>query len=165
MEKQNLKDRQKEITDLVREFCAKKLDDEYYELSERLVQKLGRKKNPVLATGQPKIWAAAIIHALGTINFLFDKSSKPYASVDDINQFFGTSKSTTGNKSRQIRELLGLGHWDEEFSTNRMQSNNPFANMVVVDGLILPLSMLPEAQQEAVRQARAEGNDISFTTR
>ena len=144
MEKQNSKDRQIEILDLVRDFCAKKLDDEYFELSERLVQKLGRKKIPMLATGKPHIWAAAIIHAIGTINFLFDKASKPYVTVDDINLFFGTSKSTTSNKSREIRELLGLDRWDDEFSTKRMQDNNPFANMVVVDGLILPLSTLPE---------------------
>jgi len=165
MDKQNLQDRQQKILDLVREFCAKKLDTEYFELSERLIQKLGRKRNPTLATGQPQVWAAAIIHALGTINFLFDKSFEPYVSTDDINTFFGTSKSTTGNKSKQIRDLLKLDRWDNEFSTKKMQDSNPYANLVMVDGLIVPVNTLPEEYQQAVRQARAEGKDISFTTR
>src|SRR5436190_4539319 len=108
MDKQNLQEQQQEILKLVKEFCAKELDEEYLELSERLVQKLGRKKNSPLATGQPQVWAAAIIHTLGTINFLFDKSFDPYISIDEINAYFGTSKSTTGNKSKQIRDLLKL---------------------------------------------------------
>ena len=165
MDKENLKIRQQNILDLVREFCSKKLDEEYFELSERLVQKLGRKRNLPLATGQPQIWAAAIIHALGTINFLFDKSFEPYISTDDINAYFGTNKSTTGTKSKQIRELLKLDRWDNEFSTKRMQVSNPFANLVMVDGLVVPVNTLPEQYQQAVRQARAEGKDISFKTR
>lgn len=124
-------------------FLAQKLNTEYAELSERLVQKLGRKKTSPLATGQANIWAAAVIHAVGTINFLFDKSSEPYSTVDEINDFFGTSKSTTANKSKQIRDLLKLQVFDKEFSLNQVQKSNPFANMVMVNGFFVPLSELP----------------------
>lgn len=165
MEKQKIQERQKEILGLVREFCSKKLDDEYFELAKRLAEKLGRKRSAPFATGQTEVWAAAIIHALGTINFLFDKASKPYVSVDEINDFFETNKSTTGNKSKLIREALKLERWDDEFSTTRMRDSNPFSNLVTVDGLIVPLDTLPEEYQEMVRQARAEGKDISFNTR
>ena len=75
------------------------------------------------------------------------------------------TKSTTGNKSKQIRDLLKLDRWDKEFSTRRMSESNPFANFVMVDGLIVPVDTLSEQYQIAVRQARAEDNDISFTTR
>src|SRR5665647_2419399 len=104
MDKQQIQERQQLIIDLIGEFCAKKLNEEYFELSKRLMQKLGRKRNVPFETGKPEIWAAAVIHALGTINFLFDKSFEPYVSIDDINAFFATSKSTTGNKSKQIRD-------------------------------------------------------------
>lgn len=164
MDKDNLKIRQRNILDLVREFCSKKLDEEYFNLSERLVQKLGRKRNHPLATGQPQIWAAAIIHALGTINFLFDKSFEPYISIEEINTYFGTNKTTTGIKSKQIRDLLKLDRWDNEFSTKRMQDSNPFADLIMIDGLIVPVDTLPEQYQQIIRQARAEGKDISFTT-
>ena len=165
MDKQKILERQQEILTQVREFCAKHLDEEYFTLAERLVAKLGRKRNVPFISGKPEIWAVAIIHALGTINFLFDKTSEPYVSADEINDFFHTNKSTTGNKAKQIRDLLKLSIWDDEFSTNRMRDNNPFKNLVMVDGLIVPLNSLPEELQEMERQARAEGKDISFNTR
>jgi hypothetical protein len=165
MDKQQLLLRQNEILARISDFCAQKLDSEYFELAERLVAKLGRKRNVPFATGQTQLWAAAIMHALGTINFLFDKASSPYISVDEMNNFFETNKSTVGNKSKLVRELLKLDRWDNEFSTKRMNESNPFNNLVMVDGLIVPLNTLPEKYQEMVKTARAEGKDISFNTK
>lgn len=165
MDKQKLQERQQQILDLVKQFCAQKLNDEYFEIAKRLTAKLGRKRDVPYSKGQTEVWAAAIIHALGTINFLFDKASEPYVSVDEINDFFKTNKSTTGNKSKQIRDLLKLERWDNEFSTKRMEESDPFKNLVMVDGLIVPLDTLPPEYQEMVRQARTEGKDISFNTR
>jgi hypothetical protein len=34
----------------------------------------------------------------------------------------------------------------------------------MVDGMIVPMSTLPEGLQEAVKKARREGGDIEFTT-
>lgn len=164
MEKQKIKERREKIMDLVRDFCAKNLDEDYLELAVRLTQKLGRKRTNPLSTGKPEIWAAGIIHALGTINFLFDKSFEPFVTVDEINDYFNTKKSTVGNKSRQIREMFKLDRWNNEFSTQVMLENNPLNNMVVVDGMIVPIDSLPEEYQDVVRQARAKGKDISFTT-
>jgi len=165
MDKQELIDRQQKIIDLIRDFCIEKLNDEYLDISERLVKKLGRKRSQPLATGQLQVWAAAVIHAVGTINFLFDKSFKPYSTIDEINKYFGTSKSTTGNKSKQIRDLLKLNHYDNEFSTRIMRENNPYAKLVMVDGFIVNVETLPEEFQEIFRQAQAEGKTVSFTTR
>jgi hypothetical protein len=165
MDTKIINDRGKKILDLVQEFCAKELDEEYFELAEKLTQKLLRKRSKPLDSGQPQIWAASIIHTLGTINFLFDKSFEPYISLDDLNNHFGTSKTTTAAKSKQIRDLLKIDKWDNEFSTKRMVDGNPFNKLVMVDDLIVPLDSLPEELQNAVRQARAEGKDISFRTR
>jgi hypothetical protein len=137
MDKQQLQAKQLEIIELVKGFCTEKLDEEYFRLSEKLIQKLGRKRHVPFETGQSQIWAASVIHALGSINFLFDKSSQPYVSIDEINDYFGTKKTTSGSKSKQIRDMLKLQMWDTEFSTTRMSSRNPFANLVMVDGLLL----------------------------
>ena len=165
MEKQQIQARQQEILELIKEFTDKKLDKDYFNLAKKMLQKLRSENDIPFMTGQPKIWAAAIINALGTINFLFDKSFKPYVSVEELNTFFGTSKSTTANKSKQIREMLNLRHYDPEFSTNKMQEDNPFNKFVMVDGMITLLDTLPEEFQQMVRQARAEGKDISFSTK
>jgi hypothetical protein len=165
MDKEEIKQKQLQILELIKGFCDSKLNQEYYELSEKLVNKLGRKRNVPFATGKIEIWAAGVIHALGTINFLFDKSNEPYCSIDDINDFFGTKKSSSGNKSKEIRDMLKMSRLDNEFSTQSMAESNPFNSLVMVDGFITHISMLPEDLQETVKQIRAQGGDISFSTK
>jgi len=132
-----VENRKNQIINLIRAFCSQYLDDEYFELSVRLLDKLGRKRAVPFMSGRIEIWAAAIIHALGTINFLFDKSFKPYVTIDEINEFFGTNKSSTGSKSKLIRDLLNLGYFNDEFSTKRIRENNPFDKLMMVDGFIV----------------------------
>lgn len=165
MEKKALQAKQQEILELIKAFCSQKLDEEYFELSKRMLEKIGRKRIQPLVTGKVHVWAAGIIHAIGTINFLFDKEQEPYVSLDEISEFFGTSKSSFGQKSKQIRDMLKVGPWDPEFSRAMVQRSNPMAEMVMVDGFLVPLRSLPEEYQQMVRQARAEGKDISFKTR
>ena len=138
-DKDKIIEKQRDIIQLAKSFCDEKLDAEYSALAEKLICKLGRKRNVPFVTGQASIWAAAVIHALGTINFLFDKSFEPHVSIDEINDFFVTKKSTTGNKSKQIRDLLKLGYWDEEFSTKDMKFNDPLANLMKADGFIIKM--------------------------
>jgi hypothetical protein len=123
---------------LIKEFCTQKLNDEYFALSERLLNKLSRKRDVPFLSGKVEIWAAAVIHALGTINFLFDKSFEPYSTVDEINIFFGTNKSSTGTKSKYIRDLLNLGYFDIAFSTEHINQTNPFNDLMMVNGFIVP---------------------------
>ena len=135
-EKAAIENRKNQIISLIREFCSERLDDDYFELSVRLVDKLGRKRNVPFMSGKIEIWAAAVIHALGSINFLFDKSFQPYVTVEEINDFFGTNKSSSTGKSKVIRDLLNLAYFDAEFSTSRSKENNPFDRMMMVNGFI-----------------------------
>ena len=123
-------------------------------LCEKLIQKMSRKKNVPFLSGHIEIWAASVIYAIGSINFLFDKSFEPYATSDNICNYFGTSKSTTSQKAKTIRDMFRLGYWDREFSTNDMIESNPFSNLVIVDGLIVDIQSLPPEMQELIRQKR-----------
>ena len=142
MEKEKIIEKQQAIIQLAQSFCTEKLDEEYAMLVEKLVNKLGRKRNVPFVGGKTSVWAAAVIHALGTINFLFDKSFEPYTTIDEINDFFGTKKSTTGNKSKEIRDLLKLDYWNTEFATKAMTKNNPYANLMMLNKFIVPKSFL-----------------------
>ena len=66
------------ITGLVKSFCNKYLNEEYAELSVKLTTKVARKRPSPLISGKENSWAAGIIHAIGSTNFVFDKSQKPY---------------------------------------------------------------------------------------
>lgn len=164
MSKKDVKERQQELIDLTNSFCEQKLDEEYTRLCKKLISKMGRKKDVPFKRGKLDIWAASVVHAIGTVNFLFDKSFDPYASVGDINDFFGTKNSTVSQKSKKIQDMFNMGYFDSEFSTSHSNESNPFNNMVMVDGFIVPLDSLPKEYQQMVKEARANGEDIQFLT-
>ena len=106
------------------------------------------------------------------INFLFDKSFEPYVTVDELNGFFQTNKSSTGQKSKFIRDLLRLGYYDSEFSTNRMKQNNPFDKMTMVNGFIVSkvpvtetvtkMGPLPKIQIKKESKANLDHSQLSL---
>jgi len=164
MDRKEIKEREEKLLELTGTFCSQKLNDDYFHLCENLVKKMGRKQEVPFKRGKLEIWAAAVIYAIGSINFLFDKSFEPHVTANQISDYFGTKNSTVSNKARQIREMFNLTMFDNEFATEHMKATNPFNDLVMVDGLIVPLSSIPEDLQELVRKERAEGRDIEFTT-
>jgi hypothetical protein len=63
--------------------CQQHLDAEYEQLRHKLIAKMARKRMVPFLSGRVEISAAGIVYALGSINFLFDKSFPPYATVLD----------------------------------------------------------------------------------
>ena len=133
-------------------FCDKFLNEEYAQLSEKLIRKMARKRDVPFLSGQMKIWAAAIIYALGRINFLFDKSLDFHTSADEICTYFGTSKSTTSQKAKYIIDMFRLRYWDKDFSTEQMKKDNPFAKIVFINGIPLHLDAFPEELKQIISQ-------------
>lgn len=165
MTKQELKAKEAALLEMTSAFCAKKLDEEYLQLCEKLIKKLGRKRDVPFQRGKLEIWAAAVVHTIGSINFLFDKSFEPFQTADQISAYFGAKKSTVSNKARQIMDMLKIEPFSPDFSTQRMIDGNPFNQMVMVDGFIVPINTLPDDLQQMVKAARAEGKDIEFHTK
>ena len=130
MANKKIKERQEKLLELTRSFCKERLDEEYLTLCEALINKMGRKREVPFKRGKLEIWAASVVHAIGSINFLFDKSFEPYASVSDINDFFGTNSSTVSQKSKKIRDMFNMGHFDDEFSTADISDSNPFTRII-----------------------------------
>jgi hypothetical protein len=151
-DKEKTKAMSQQLLALTGKFCDEYLDDEYKQLCEKLILKMERKRQPPFLSGRGNTWAASIIYALGQINFLFDRSFEPYVSADDIADYFGVSKSTVGQKVKQIRDMFKMNYWDKEFATRRMKASNPFKGMVMVNGMILPASVLPQETQEELRR-------------
>lgn len=164
MTKQEIKQKEEKLLEMTGAFCAQKLDDDYFHLCEKLVKKLGRKREVPFQRGRIEIWAAAVVYAIGSINFLFDKSFEPYITADQISEYFGTKNSTVSNKAREIKDMFDMWHFSPEFSTQRMKESNPFTQMVMVDGFIVPIDTIPDDLQQMVRDARARGEDIEFHT-
>ena len=136
-DKQRAQDIQRQLIQMTATFCQQHLDGEYEQLCRKLIEKMARKRAVPFLSGRVEIWAAAIVYALGSINFLFDKSFLPHATPDAICDAFQVSKRTVAQKAKLIRDLFKLGYFDPEFSTERMAKNNPLAGLTMVDGLLV----------------------------
>ena len=64
------------------------------------------------------------------------------------------------NKARQIKDTVKMWHLSPLFSAQRMTESNPFNQIIMVDGIIVPLSTFPEDLQEMVKDVRVGGEDI-----
>jgi hypothetical protein len=136
--KEKVQERKARLKQLTNDFSKQYLNEEYELVIEELINKMSRKREVPFVTGRIEIWAAAVIHALGTINFLFDKSTEPFVSVTDICQFFGTKQSTTTQKSKKIRDMFNMNYFDNEFSIESVNQRNPFNDLTTVNGFIVP---------------------------
>jgi hypothetical protein len=129
-----------QITDLV---CAKLLDAEYANLARKAVAKLARKRPSPLLSGRPGTWAAAVVYALGQVNFLFDASFEPYLTADELRDAFGVAKSTMSSKAKQVRDVLKMDQFTAEFMRADVIAENPTVWFIEVDGLVMDSRSLP----------------------
>ncbi len=119
---EKLKIKQEKLIEMVSGFGEEYLDEELTHLCVKLVEKLGRKREVPFKRGKLENWASGIVYAIAQLNFVFDDSFEPYASADDICNYFGTKKSTAANKARDLRKLLHLNLGNKEFSTDLILS-------------------------------------------
>jgi hypothetical protein len=128
---------------LTDEVCADLLDEEYASLARRVVAKLARKRPSPIQSGRAPTWAGAVVYALGQVNFLFDSSTKPYATADDLSAAFGVAKSTLGAKAKQVRDLTKMDYGTPQFLREDVVDASPMVWFIQVDGLIMDARELP----------------------
>jgi hypothetical protein len=137
------------ITSLTDAFCREHLTAEYATLCRQLTAALARKRPSPLARGKTEIWACAVVYALGTVNFLFDKSQTPHLRADELCQRFGVSQSSGANKAKVIRDLFDMGQMDPNWCLPSQLGQNPMAWLIEVNGLIVDARTMPPAIQAA----------------
>jgi len=151
-----IKQKKEALIEITDGFADRYLDEDYKMLCQKLIDKMSRKRQVPFLSGKPEIWAAAVVYALGQINFLFDKNFEPYVSTTDLCNYFKISQSTTSQKAKIIRDMFKMRYFDEEFSTERMQKENPLNEFVMIDGLIVPVSAVMKTLDEKEAQLQKE---------
>ncbi len=129
-------------------FCRAHLDEEYAQLARQATAALCRKRPSPLATGNPKTWACGIVYALGSVNFLFDKSQTPSMRAADLCAGFGVSQSTGSANAKAVRDALGMGQMDPQWYRPSKMADNPLAWMIMVDGFVVDVRGMSRAVQE-----------------
>jgi hypothetical protein len=139
-----------QVIKLTDKVCADLLDEEYAGLARQVVAKLARKRASPLQSGWAATWAGGVVWALGQVNFLSDRSTEPYVAHDDLAAAFGLSKSTLGQKAKQIRDTLKMTWATPEFLRAERIDDNPMIWFIEVNGLPFDARELPiEIQVEA----------------
>jgi hypothetical protein len=137
-----------EIVALTDAVCRKHLDDDYAHLARKMTAALARKRPSPLERGRRDVWAAAIVYALASINFLFDKSQVPHMRADDLAALFGVSQKTAANKARTILDALTTSQGVPMWWRPSNMDNNPLAWWVIINGLVVDARTLPRDIQE-----------------
>ncbi|MCT0226358.1 DUF6398 domain-containing protein [Synechococcus sp. CS-1328] len=131
-------------------FCRDRLDGEYRQLCYAAVAALARKRPSPLLGGREASWCAGVVHAMGMVNFLFDRTQTPHCKATEIYAYFGVSDQTGQSHSKKVRDLLKIGQLDPQWTRPSRMDSNPVAWLVQVDGFLLDARRLPlEFQIEA----------------
>jgi hypothetical protein len=138
----------KQINELIESFCERYFTGELTACALRLCDKLGRIRKLDITIGKNEIWAASIVYVIARVNFLFDKANDNYITSDLICDFFGTKKTTTGNKATTIEKTLNIGIGDANYCTTEIIES--FSFVETPDGFILPQKMANDMVKEIV---------------
>lgn len=137
------------LTDAV---CREHLTDEYAALCRQLTAALCRKRPAPVTRGRIESWACGVVYAIGSVNFLFDRSQTPHVIATELRALFGVSPSTGAAKAAEIRRLFRMHQLDPAWSLPSKLDENPLAWLITVDGLVVDARLAPrEVQEEALR--------------
>ena len=141
------------VVTILEKLSNEKLNAEYCELAIELAAKIARKRPSPLLSGHSKTWAAGIIHAIGMVNFLFDKTQSPHLSSKELCDWFSLGQSTIGGKSKAIRDMFKIYQLDPKWCLPSRLDANPMAWMISINGFILDARHVTRDIQEAAYKA------------
>jgi hypothetical protein len=143
-----MQDRFKSLCEATDAFSDAHLNAEYKQMIRYLLAALCRKRPSPLGGGKVTTWAAAAVHAIGTANFLFDKTQTPHCKSPEIFAYFGVSASNGQARSKQVRDLMGVDCFSPDWTLPSRMDANPMVWMVEVNGFIHDVRRLPLEIQE-----------------
>lgn len=136
------------IVKLTDSFSEENLNEEYAEMIRYATASLCRKRPSPLVKGKINSWACGITHAIGMVNFLFDKSQTPHIAASDLYKQFGVGHSTGQSKSKAVRDLLDMYQSDPNWCLSSRLDSNPLVWMLSVNGIIVDIRDMPREAQE-----------------
>jgi len=143
-----MQEKYKSIVEITDSFAKDNLNEEYAQLIRYAVAALCRKRPSPLATGKASTWACGITHAIGMVNFLFDKSQTPHINSIELYKKFGVGQSTGQGKSKLVRDMLGMNQFDQNWMLPSKFDSSPLVWMLSVNGMMVDIRCMPREVQE-----------------
>lgn len=136
-----------DISKILIEYSRLYLDDDYEQLCLHALEKLCRKRPSPLKSGRINTWAAGIIYAIGSNNFIFDKTQKIHMTAKELVEPLGVASSTASSKAKEIKKMLKIDYFNAEWCLSSEIADNTMLWMVSIDGLLYDARRLPEELQ------------------
>lgn len=143
-----MQEKYKTIVEITDSFAKDNLNEEYAQLIRYAVAALCRKWPSPLETGKSSTWACGITHAIGIVNFLFDKSQTPHINSIELYKKFGVGQSTGQGKSKLVRDMLGMNQFDPNWMLPSKFDSSPLVWMLSVNGMMVDIRDMPREAQE-----------------
>lgn len=148
-----MKEIYKNIVSVYEDKCGKLINQEYLEVSKKMVSALARKRPSPLMSGDPELWAASILYCVARINFLFDKDQENSISTTDYFNLFSIPKAKISRKSTEITKTLKLFPMMPNYCIPSLIDENPIIWTISINGFLVDIrEMSREVQEEAFRQ-------------
>ena len=136
------------ISKLIIDYSTEYLSKEYEGLCLHALEKLCRKRPSPLKSGRSNSWAAGIVYAIGSNNFIFDKSQPIHMTAKELAEPFGVAVSTASSKAAEIKKMLKIDYFRAEWCLPSEIDDNIMLWMVSIDGLPFDARQLPVEMQE-----------------
>lgn len=143
-----MQDKYNEISEILINYSREYLDKDYEELCLHALEKLCRKRPSPLKSSRPGSWAAGIIYAIGSNNFIFDKTQPIHMTSKELVAPLGVSTSTASSKASQINKMLDINHFNAEWCLTSKIDDNFALWLVSIDDMIYDARTLPAELQE-----------------
>ena len=111
-------EKREKLAEMIEGFCHNYLNDEYMELSLKVVDEMASTKNPYYERGSLEVWVSAVIYAVCQVNSVFDDSSEVHIARKDILNHFNTKQSAVLKKAVNLRDIYNL---DDKVSVKKSE--------------------------------------------
>lgn len=108
-------ERTERIKNLIAAFGDQRLHPSYTGFAQRLCKDVATSGLLNIGRGRVEIWAAALVYAIARLNFLFSREIENHLVPDELCDWFGVVKSTTGNKASAITDAMRISMADERY--------------------------------------------------
>ncbi len=153
--------KEKKIKQNLKNFCRDQLNKEYYNLCDDLFFDIVLENWTFdMEKYESNLWCASIVYAVGSINFLFDNSFKPFISQKDLSDYFEVDIKLMKINGRFIKNELDIKYFDDLYTTKYLNERNPFHKYIYYNDVLTPLDEFPEDIIEKVKDKRKDGAEV-----
>ena len=143
-----------EVEKLIMSFSENNLSDEEESICLHIWERLARKRTLEITRTRLDIWAAAVIWSFCRANFKYEEG----VTLELLCSFFNNKRCTVGNKAGEISRMLKIDFFNPEFTTERIQEENPLNTLTVTgDGLIVPRDEVVSTGEQLAFYRRLRG--------